>query len=127
VFHGGLSKEQTRQELLKAHVLVHPSFHDSAGLVCLEALEAGRPVICLNTGGPAELVNASCGIRVSVDSKQACIQELSAAMVRLAGDDALRIKMGQAGQQRIEDCFSWKRRAERMSCIYWQLFCRKGG
>jgi glycosyltransferase involved in cell wall biosynthesis len=39
-----------------AGVLLHPSFHDDAPLCVAEALSLGTPVVCLDHGGPAELV-----------------------------------------------------------------------
>ena len=49
-FWGKLSREETLNKLRDCHVLVHPSLHDSGGWVCLEAMAAGRPVICLDLG-----------------------------------------------------------------------------
>jgi glycosyltransferase involved in cell wall biosynthesis len=45
-------------------VLLFPSMRDSSGTVALEALCRGMPVICLDTGGPKEMVTASCGVVV---------------------------------------------------------------
>jgi glycosyltransferase involved in cell wall biosynthesis len=39
-----------------AGVLVHPALHDEAGLAVAEALAMGTPVVCLDHGGPAEVV-----------------------------------------------------------------------
>ncbi|MGL1958241.1 MAG: glycosyltransferase family 4 protein [Colwellia sp.] len=55
------------QEALKAyynehHVFVFPSLHDSGGMVVMEAMQAGNPVICLNLGGPATTVTQGTGI-----------------------------------------------------------------
>jgi glycosyltransferase involved in cell wall biosynthesis len=40
-------------QLRKADVFLFPSFHDSGGLVVLEAMSVGLPVICLDRGGPS--------------------------------------------------------------------------
>jgi glycosyltransferase involved in cell wall biosynthesis len=49
-----------RQELLKlvagAGALIHPAMHEEAGLCIAEALALGTPVVCLDRGGPAELL-----------------------------------------------------------------------
>jgi glycosyltransferase involved in cell wall biosynthesis len=37
-------------------VLLHPALHEQAGLSVAEALVLGTPVVCLDHGGPAELV-----------------------------------------------------------------------
>lgn len=44
--------------------LVFPSLHDSGGMVVLEALSQGLPVICLDLGGPGVMVDDSCGFVV---------------------------------------------------------------
>ena len=38
------------------HVLLFPAMHDSGGMVVLEAMNHGLPVVCLKLGGPATLV-----------------------------------------------------------------------
>ena len=45
-------------------IFLFPSLHDSGGLVCLEAMASGLPIICLNTGGPGRLIEKSFGISV---------------------------------------------------------------
>ena len=39
-------------------LFVYPSLHDSSGNVVLEALSFGLPVVCLDLGGPAQIVTA---------------------------------------------------------------------
>lgn len=46
-------------------ILLFPSFHDSSGNVVIEALAYGLPVVCLDLGGPKELIDATCGIIIS--------------------------------------------------------------
>ena len=42
-------------------IFIFPSLHDSGGLVCLEAMACGLPVICLKTGGPGRMIDKSFG------------------------------------------------------------------
>jgi glycosyltransferase involved in cell wall biosynthesis len=49
--------------------LLFPSLHDSSGNVVLEAMSFGVPVICLDLGGPAVIVDPSCGIIVNTSGK----------------------------------------------------------
>ena len=51
-FWGGIRRAQVLEKLAECDVLIHPSLHESGGWVCLEAMAAGRPVVCLDLGGP---------------------------------------------------------------------------
>jgi len=125
-FLGNISREEVLRELSRADVLVHPSFHDSAGLVCLEAMAAGRPVICLNTGGPGGLVDETSGIRVSVEvSFESIVDGMSAAMLKLAADNNLRQSMGNAARMRAFDRFSWSVKAAKMSRCYFEILSQE--
>ncbi len=44
-----------------ADLMLFPSLRDSGGLVVLEALANGLPVVCTDLGGPGVIVNPSCG------------------------------------------------------------------
>jgi glycosyltransferase involved in cell wall biosynthesis len=46
------------------HLFLFPSLHDSSGGVVLEALSRGMPVVCLDIGGPKEIVTPNSGIIV---------------------------------------------------------------
>lgn len=115
---GGLSHLETARQLALADVLIHPSFHDSAGLVCLEAMALAKPVICLQTGGPADLIDDACGIRVPIGTPDEVRKGLCDAMTRLASDPYLRRRMGAAAVERVRDCFTWKKKAEFVSSCY---------
>jgi glycosyltransferase involved in cell wall biosynthesis len=66
--------------------LLFPSLHDSSGNVVLEALGMGMAVICLDMGGPAEIVDDDCAIKVSGFSNKYCdvVLNISAAIESLA-------------------------------------------
>jgi glycosyltransferase involved in cell wall biosynthesis len=46
-------------------LFVYPSLHDSSGNAVLEALSFGLPVVCLDVGGPAQIVTPESGVIVS--------------------------------------------------------------
>jgi len=105
-------------KLAQADVLVHPAVHEAFGNVCLEALAAGRPVICLNTGGPGLMVTEACGFKAPVGSTEAVLQSMSAAMAMLYRDPNLRLRLGTAARERARVHFHWTRKAERMNAQY---------
>ncbi|QUY44831.1 glycosyltransferase family 4 protein [Acaryochloris marina] len=117
-FWGRLPREETLKRLAQSHVLVHPSLHDSGGWVCIEAMASGRPVICLDLGGPAIQVTEHTGFKISAQSPEQVIGDLAVAMQKLTHDPNLRIKMGKAGRQRVDKNFSWKVVGECLDKLY---------
>jgi len=105
-------------KLAECDVLVHPALHEAFGNVCLEALASGRPVICLDLGGPGSQVRESTGIKVAATTPEAAVEELAAAMNKLASDPELCSRMGRAAQQSVEEHFDWDRHGEFMVGIY---------
>jgi glycosyltransferase involved in cell wall biosynthesis len=94
-----------QEELPKSHIFIHPAFHESFGNVCLEALAAGKPVVCLNCGGPASQVTNECGFAVSTDSTLTAIREIADAIQELALDSEKLSKMSQAAKERARKFF----------------------
>lgn len=117
-FWGLLSRTEVLVKLGQCSVLVHPSLHDSGAGVCLEAMAAGRPVICLDLGGPATLVTSETGFKVPAPDPIRSVSALAAAMVNLAGDRDLCVQMGRAGQQRVREYYSWGVKAQQLSQTY---------
>jgi len=106
-FLGKLPREETWRKLGECHVLVHPSLHDFSPTVCLEAMAAARPVICLNLGGPANQITEETGIKVPAHDPNQAVRDLAEAMTRLAQDPKLRSQMGQAGKKRVREIYDW--------------------
>jgi glycosyltransferase involved in cell wall biosynthesis len=69
-------------------VLLFPSLHDSGGLVVLEALASGVPVVCLDLGGPGVIVDDGCGRKIPVEglSSRDVVERLFHALKEIAGD-----------------------------------------
>jgi glycosyltransferase involved in cell wall biosynthesis len=92
-------------EYRKSIAFVFPSLHDSGGMVVIEALAAGLPVICLDLGGPGSIANASCGIVLKTDAKdeKAIIQDLARAMVVICADDGYRDRLAKNAPARAAE------------------------
>ncbi|MEM7065578.1 MAG: glycosyltransferase [Cyanobacteria bacterium P01_B01_bin.77] len=120
-FLGALPRQETLQQLANCYALIHPSLHDSGGLVCLEAMAAGRPVICLDTGGPATQITDKTGIKVPVKDPQQAIADLAEAIATLASNPNLCVRMSQAGQQHVRRHFSWETKGKQLAQLYVEL------
>lgn len=123
--------EMPRAELI-AHLsnciaLVHPSLHESGGFVCLEAMASGRPVICLDLGGPAVQVTAETGFKIPAHDPDQAVREMTIAMTRLAKEPALRSQLGMAGRQRVNALFNWETKGKRLAEVYATIALHQGG
>jgi glycosyltransferase involved in cell wall biosynthesis len=117
-FWGLLPREEVLVKLGQCTALVHPSLHDSGGWVPLEAMASGRPIICLDLGGPSELVTPEIGIKVPAHSPKQAVSDLAKAMIQLAEDRSLCVQMGQAGQQKVKEFYSWEAKGKLFARIY---------
>lgn len=124
-FLGRLLRQESLTQLAACHVLVHPSLHDSGGLVCLEAMAAGRPVICLDLGGPGVQVTSETGYKIPAHHPQQAVQDLAKAMSILAENLDLRLKMGQAGQQRVREEFTWDSKGQLFTQVYQDVLTKR--
>lgn len=80
-----------------------PSRHEPFGIVNLEAMAAGKAVLATRVGGvPEVVVDGETGILVPPGDPEA----LAEGIRRLAGDPALRERLGAAGRERAR-LFSW--------------------
>lgn len=111
-------REETLRRLGECLALVHPSLHDSGGWVCLEAMATGRPVLCLDLGGPGVQVTEATGFKIAAHTPEQAVADLAAAMQQLANDRALALKMGQAGQQRVREWFDWEVKGRSLAQLY---------
>jgi glycosyltransferase involved in cell wall biosynthesis len=118
IFAGGLPRQKALERLAECDVLLHPALHESGSWVCLEAMGAGRPVVCLDLGGPAFQVTDGTGIKVPATSPQQAVSDLADAMLRLAHDPALRSRLGQAGRRRVAAQFDWDQKGILMAEVY---------
>lgn len=117
-FFGRLSRENSMERLMRCQVLVHPSLHDSGGWVCLEGMAAGRPVICLDIGGPSVQVTMESGFKIPAVNPLQAVRDMADAMKQLAADRSLLVRMGKAGQERIRGHYTWNRRGQDLNFLY---------
>lgn len=101
--------------LERAEVVVVPSFGEGFGMVALEAMERGRPVIASAVGGLPEIVDAG---RTGILVPPGDVAALARALAELAGDGARAASLGAAGRERARDEFSQDRCTVRTEAIY---------
>ena len=116
-FHDWMPRTEVLKFMQAADIFLFPSY-EGGGMVVIEAMAAGKPVVCLDEGGPGEAVTDECGIKVKVEHLNQIVQDLSDAIYRLAKEPLLRRNMGEAAKQRIREAYDWDRKGEQIERLY---------
>jgi glycosyltransferase involved in cell wall biosynthesis len=125
-FAGWVSADEGARRLRGSDVFVLPSLRESGGVVLLEAMAVGLPVVASRWGGPGVHVDDATGIRVAPDSREGFVAGLADAMIRLAGSPELRESMGRAAIRRVESgTYDWDRKIDRFLEIYAETIARR--
>jgi len=117
-FHGSVPDAQLRGFYAAADLVVAPSRFESFGLVHLEAMMFGKPVVGCAIGGMREVIaDGETGI-LAEPGNAASLQE---AIGRLVEDAALRSRLGQAARSRYLDRFQLRRMAADIVAAFGRL------
>ena len=100
-----------------ADICVVPSLHEMFGLVALEAMACGTPVVASDAGGLRELVRHS---ETGLLCKPGDAAALAKALDALLGDASLAERMSAKGALRAER-FTWDASAARLATVYAQV------
>ena len=120
---GFLAGDELRAGLHDAGVVVIPSLYEPFGLVALEALAAGAPLIVANTGGLAELV-AGTGAALLFEPGNA--DELADCIETVLTDRQLAADMSARAADLLEASYSWDAIAARTLGVYERAVSQNG-
>ena len=113
IFPGYLPNNELALLLSNCTGLIFPSLYEGFGLPVIEAMEAGVPVACSNTRSLPEVASDA-----ALFFNPTSHEEVAWAMVLIARDEALRVRLVEAGKERAADFSDQKRMARE----YWDLF-----
>ena len=98
-------RADTERVIAAADVVVCSSHFESYGMVNIEAMASGKPIVSTNKGGPSETVaDGVTGYLVPPEDAAG----LALQVIALLENAALRTRMGTAGRARVEQLFSVK-------------------
>ncbi len=127
-----LPQHELAAVLTAGTVFVCPSVYEPLGIVNLEAMACGLPVVGTATGGIPEVVadgvtgrlvpidQATDGTGTPIDPER-FVADLAGTLAEVLSDPELAARMGRAGRVRAEEMFSWSRIATRTREIYASL------
>ncbi|MFE0731214.1 glycogen synthase [Streptomyces antibioticus] len=115
-----LPRPEVIQLLTHAAVFVCPSVYEPLGIVNLEAMACGTPVVASRVGGIPEVVeDGVTGTLVTVDEEFET--GLARALDALLGDPEAGRRMGEAGRARAVGEFGWDAVARRTVALYEEI------
>jgi glycosyltransferase involved in cell wall biosynthesis len=120
-FHGWLSREQVAGLYQAADIFIFPSYREPGGNVVFEAMAHGLPLIVSDIGGPGNVVDASCGIRLHPVSPDQYASDLAAAISRLAADPHLRLTLGEGARRRAAEVALWDSKIRQVEGLYTEI------
>jgi len=107
---------------------VFPTLAEANGIVVQEAMMLGLPVIAVNWGGPAELLDPSCGILVEPIDEEHVVRQVSEAMARLIDDPQAADRLAAAAREKAEqEGYDWPSLLHHWADIYDDILARRGG
>jgi starch synthase len=130
-----VSKPEVIQLYSNARVFCCPSVYEPFGIINLEAMACGAPVVASATGGIKEVVvDNQTGYLVPFEQDPVTsfpthpdrfAQDLGAKVSDLLADEAKCRRFGEAGRKRVEEKFSWTAIADQTIALYQNLIARK--
>lgn len=109
-----------------ADLFVLPTRNDTFGLVVLEALRAGLPVITTHQGSLPEMVrHGENGYLIDPDN----VSELAEKLLTLLANEPLRLSMGRKGREIYESAYTYEKYADRLDAAVRQFLAlaERGG
>jgi glycosyltransferase involved in cell wall biosynthesis len=106
------------EKLGQSHILLHPALHEGFGNVCLEAMAAGRPVGCLDIGGPASQITPETGFAAPATNPSEAVTALAGFLGRIDRDRNLLAAMSAASRAHVQKNFTMNRINEQMRTFY---------
>lgn len=114
VYTGEVHGERKRELLHNARLLVLPSYSENFGIVVLEAMAVGRPVVVTPEVGIASLVG-ECGAGVVAEGEP---ERLATALAWLLDNPKEADRMGSLGRKTVGERFTWDAVAKQMENVY---------
>lgn len=123
-FRGQLGQHDMPAVYRSADVVVCAPWYEPFGIVPLEAMACGRPVVASSVGGLIDtVVEDATGLHVTPRDEQA----VAAAVAALLDDPARREALGRAGRKRAETRYTWQKVAADSERVYERLIAGASG
>ncbi len=122
-FPGRISDDDLPLYYAAANACVVPSHYEPFGLVAIEAMASGTPVVASEVGGLQYTVKSEeTGLLAPPKDAAA----FSSAIDRILEDETWRDRLGEAARRRVEEHFSWRGVARQLDRLYQEVLSSSG-
>lgn len=123
VLLGKVSHEVVLQEMVWADAFALIGWDEPFATVFIEAMSAGKPIVCANDGGITDVVRD--GVHgLTVPPRQ--VDAAASALDVILADDAGRVRMGAAAKSLAEESLTWDANASAMVTLFRQAAAQNG-
>src|SRR5262249_62349607 len=91
---------------------------EPGGNVAFEAMGHGLAAVVCDRGGPAAVVDDTCGIQVPSVTPDQLAQDVAAAVAGLVRDRTRRLALGDGAVKRVADIGLWDRKIDHAEVLY---------
>jgi len=120
LFTGWLTPAEINQWYENADILVIPSWYEPFGMVVLEGMLYGLPIVATNIGGPAEILTNNVSA-VLVPPKNA--NALAESILDLLKSSSLRKQLGEAAAKEVRNKWLWNKALKKIQHAYSEAIC----
>ena len=115
-FLGALDREQVVEQMQQCDCFVLPSRYETFGVVYIEAMACGKPVIAVANGGPDDFVHDFNGLLIQPEQEEELVQALEKMITAIGQQDSLYKPKRIADY--VEEKFSYRAIAEQLEKVY---------
>ena len=108
--HGKVPMAEYYQMMADCDVVLNPALKEGAVTTAFDSMAFGRPLVCIDTGGYTRYFNDDYAVLIKRGGRQQVIDDLAAAMVRLANPE-LRNAMGMKARAAAQH-YTWAQKGE---------------
>lgn len=114
VIESGMPFEDLAMLFRSSNLVVYPSYYEGQGLIPLEAMSSGTPVVTVDHGPLPEMVDNTVGSLFQMGDVDSMAESI---LTELTNPALLSLK-GEAGRKRVLESFTYAHDAERFESIY---------
>lgn len=118
-----LTQTEVFSEMRKADVFLFPST-EGGGMVVIEAMANGLPVVCLDYGGPGQMVCEQCGSKSPIATMIETAASLHRALARFHADRQYLASASEAARHHARETLSWAEKSIKLDVLYAETVLR---